>query len=93
MTDPSPPPRRHDEPAYGVPRGVLRERADQFPGPGHLDQQILSDALGPQDEAAEAAVEDRALGQRRSSWRKYPDEPLGEYIRRKIGRTDPGTEV
>lgn len=52
----------------------------------HREQQLLSGATGTPDADAADTTEQRLLGTRPKSWRKIPDEPLGERIRKQLSR-------
>lgn len=54
----------------------------------HSDNITLSGALGAPDEDLDEAAEQRLLGRRRKVWRKWPDEPLGQQIRKREGDQD-----
>lgn len=65
-----------------IPRAKSRvNRANR-----HTDRQILDTTLGAPDGDLDDAAEQRLVGRRRKSWRKWPDKPLGEVLARRDER-------
>jgi len=56
----------------------------------HQEQQLLSGVTGTPDTDTADVTEQRLLGTRPKSWRKSPDEPLGERLRKR--RSEPHDE-
>jgi hypothetical protein len=54
----------------------------------HRDQQIIQKALGEPDDTLDDEIEQKVLGRRRKSWRKWPDEPLGDVLRSRRERAE-----
>jgi hypothetical protein len=54
----------------------------------HAVQQQLDDAVGPVDAERAERTEVRLRGTRGKSWRKRPDEPLGQVLERKRQRAE-----
>ena len=67
-------------------KAIPRRKASVNRANRHQDQQALDKVLGIPDEKLDDAAEQRVLGRRRKKWRKWPDEPLGEVLKRRRGK-------
>ena len=54
----------------------------------HRDQRMLTSARGPLDVERAATAEENLLKVRPRRWRKWPDSPLGDHVRGKLGQVD-----
>ena len=62
-------------------KNIARNKRNRHRSERHREQQQLSGALGPVDEAVEAGLDERLTRARRGDrWRKYPDTQLGVYV-------------
>jgi len=62
-------------------KNIARNKRNRHRAERHREQQQLSAALGPVDEAVEAGLDERLTRARRGDrWRKYPDTQLGVYV-------------
>ncbi len=52
----------------------------------HGLNQTLAQAANEQLLEKQEKIENAALGKRLKSWRKFPDEPLGEIVQKKVER-------
>ena len=71
--------------AKAARKAVPLRRQQRSQAERRLARQRLSDAIAPdgdRDAVADAMV-DAATVKRRKAWQKWPDEPLGEALRRK----------
>ena len=69
-------------------RHIPRAKAHVNRANRHLDQQALGLALGAPDPVLEEAAEQRLLRRRRKTWRKWPDEALGDFLERRRAKRE-----
>jgi len=67
-------------------KNLPRSRARVHRANRHRADQDLRSAIGPVDPSAALAAQEYAQRRRPRVFRKFADAPLGEYLRRKLGR-------
>ncbi|MFI7666548.1 hypothetical protein [Nocardia sp. NPDC049526] len=73
-------------------KNLPRKRARAHRANRHFDAQTLLKSIGPVDPSLADVAEQQVRNHRRRACRKWPDTPLGEYVKWKLAKRITQTE-